>query len=94
MHTIEANQGSCGRGLGRLSLNVPVRLSLIDGEARCTLVDLSLDGAKVASIRQAQPGETALLKGDGFEAFGEGEEYFDAADDFGLFVEGRHREGQ
>ena len=58
------------RRLGRLKLGIGARLALIDGEARCKILDLSLDGAKVSTDRDLYCGEAALLKIDELEAFG------------------------
>jgi len=58
------------RELGRLSLGIPAKLSLIDGEERCLLVNLSISGAKITTNQELDCGEAALLKIEGAEIFG------------------------
>lgn len=69
-HSLRSAKPVQDRGLGRARLDIEAKLSLIDGESRCKLIDLSLDGAKIATDRELYCGEAAILKIDGLEAFG------------------------
>lgn len=71
-----APAGPAGRrGAARLRLGIPARLVALGGTERCDLIDLSCSGARVAFTaalrRLLAPGDGALLRVAGLEAFGE-----------------------
>ena len=53
----------------RARLEIPARLILLDGQCRCTVDNLSREGARISCDQELEIGSHGILQRDGLEGF-------------------------